>query len=860
MLAVQTTNSGGIPDKLWQPHFVAFETTMGEVTIELYWKHAPNTCRNFAELARRGYYNGTQFHRIIRDFMVQGGDPTGTGRGGQSIYGATFADEIHSDLKHTGAGIVSMANSGPDTNGSQFFITLGPTHMLFYYVKEVCLKLYQDDIARVIAAVVLIVALVCTLYVSSIIGLTILLFFINGCAAAVFVLNHRETFGRYIQRVKIFIGFKDYDASNRHDCDVCGNDRCPRHNRKVLVPKPSQAFFIERPLDDALDRFFTHILDNFIRSWYNQVTPDEEFLYHLKSTLRDALCRLVLRAKEIDAPGVIMNRLLPTVFIHYEIIAKMLLVDRVPMDKLAKTFVIDEYPIHPAVLNRGAEVNYLRGVAKVLIPRLFTPENTSCKIFFNLIKELLTFWVLLPIMDVIADPNLINLLIITATDKHAKDGSRKVAEAAKEQRCEKVEILGDFVDRSLRKIECGAEITVSQENLWEDKDKLYYFMQFLIKEGSVELLQFYLDVDNLNKELEDPHITTDPTKLSSLHQQSEKLLQKYQSMVKATERPIGGEEPPPVDTLTEAHERVRLKLEEKWFKQFSKTSDYFTLVYGGREIRESYDKRGSDGTSGTGTKLSTKFKEVIRGAVDGAPIEATESPTVWDALNDVHPSNNIYNSVTQKLRKEKGQSLDVFMITFMHSIEQSPDIGEDVVLEKEPLKKKPRIPGQSVVFGDLFELKKASKNTHTTTLLSHSVRGPSQCFVYILVKVLNAPSIIVRLALAFCCVSRKSVDTLINSLTAKLIQAGLKESRLAFLINLLREHIFLRKQPEPTPAMLLKRQQDARKRLEDLRGGLGNVADVLQSPVLNKHLMYCLFDILLAEMYPEFDESPNGKD
>uniref|UniRef100_A0A1S4HA83 PXA domain-containing protein n=1 Tax=Anopheles gambiae TaxID=7165 RepID=A0A1S4HA83_ANOGA len=734
--------------------------------------------------------------------------------------------------------------------------------MLFYHVKEVLLKFYQDDIARVIAAAVLTVALVCTLYVSYIIGLTILLFFIHGCAAAVFVLNHKETFGRYIQRAKDFIGFKDYDASNRHECDVCGNDRCPRHNRNVLVPKPSAGFYIEQPLDDAIDRFFTHILDSFIRSWYNQVTPDEEFLYHLKSTLRDALCRLVLRAKEIDAPGVIMNRLLPTVFIHYEIIAKMLLVDRVPMDKLAKTFVIDEYPIHPAVLNRGAEINYLRGVAKVLIPRLFTAENTSCKIFFNLIKELLTFWVLLPIMDVIADPNLINLLIIIATDKRAKDGTRKVGDAAKVQHCEKVKILDDFVGRSLRKLECGVprDVTVPQEILWEDKDKLYYFMQFLIKEGSVELLQFYLDVDNLNKELEDPHITTDPTKLSSLHQQSEKLLQKYQSMVKEVDGQFDGEETTPVGTLTEAHERVRLKLEEKWFKQFSKTSEYFSLVYGGREIREPHDKRGSDGTSGSGTKLSTKFKEVIRGAVDGAPIEATESPTVWDALNDVHPSNNIYNSVTQKLRKEKGQSLDVFMSTFMHSIEQSPDIGEDVVQEKEPVKKKTKIPGQSVVFGDLFELKKASKNTHTTTLLSHSVRGPSQCFVYILVKVLNAPFLIVRLALAFCCVSRKSVDTLINSLTAKLIRAGLKESRLAFLINLLREHVFLRKQPEPTPAMLLKRQQEARKRLEDLRGGLGNLADVLQSPVLNKHLMYCLFDILLAEMYPEFDESPSGKD
>ncbi|XP_017066464.1 peptidyl-prolyl cis-trans isomerase-like 1 [Drosophila eugracilis] len=125
-----TGNSSGIPDKAWQPHFVTLETSMGEITVELYWKHAPNTCRNFAELSRRGYYNNVVFHRIIRDFMIQGGDPTGTGRGGASIYGAEFGDELHGDLRHTGAGILSMANSGPDTNGSQFFITLAPTQWL----------------------------------------------------------------------------------------------------------------------------------------------------------------------------------------------------------------------------------------------------------------------------------------------------------------------------------------------------------------------------------------------------------------------------------------------------------------------------------------------------------------------------------------------------------------------------------------------------------------------------------------------------------------------------------------------------------------------------------------------------------
>jgi peptidyl-prolyl cis-trans isomerase-like 1 len=83
-----------------------------------------------AALANTGYYNGVGFHRIVHDFMIQGGDPSGTGRGGESIYGGKFQDEISRHLKHTGAGVVSSANAGPNTNGSQFFITLKPTPWL----------------------------------------------------------------------------------------------------------------------------------------------------------------------------------------------------------------------------------------------------------------------------------------------------------------------------------------------------------------------------------------------------------------------------------------------------------------------------------------------------------------------------------------------------------------------------------------------------------------------------------------------------------------------------------------------------------------------------------------------------------
>ncbi len=107
-----------------------FDTSMGEFEVELHADNTPKTVENFTGLAKRGYYNGVIFHRVIADFMIQGGDPTGTGRGGESIWGPKFKDEIVKDLKHTGPGILSMANAGPNTNGSQFFITLVPTPWL----------------------------------------------------------------------------------------------------------------------------------------------------------------------------------------------------------------------------------------------------------------------------------------------------------------------------------------------------------------------------------------------------------------------------------------------------------------------------------------------------------------------------------------------------------------------------------------------------------------------------------------------------------------------------------------------------------------------------------------------------------
>jgi len=116
--------------KMPKKPIMVFETNQGTFEAELMPAIAPKACENFIRLAEKGYYDNTIFHRVILKFMIQGGDPEGTGRGGQSIWGKPFKDECRSDVPFDGPGILAMANAGPNTNGSQFFITTVPTPWL----------------------------------------------------------------------------------------------------------------------------------------------------------------------------------------------------------------------------------------------------------------------------------------------------------------------------------------------------------------------------------------------------------------------------------------------------------------------------------------------------------------------------------------------------------------------------------------------------------------------------------------------------------------------------------------------------------------------------------------------------------
>lgn len=275
----------------------------------------------------------------------------------------------------------------------------------------------------------------------------------------------------------------------------------------------------------------------------------------------------------------ITYKLLPQAFAHYEIVQNMLK-DGIPMDKLAQKFHANQNAIHPAVRNRQSELDYLRAVAKYLLPRLSSNENLGSMVFFSLGRELLACWVLLPLMDVLSDPNWLNAVIIAATNK-----TKTTKKLTKNRVIENVMFLQNFVENNENVHRKEEVCRINDDTAFlNDQHQLYMFMQFLKREGAVDILRFYLDVESLNNELQDPKVITDPTKLSVLHQQSEALLEVYKTMMKKDYKV-------PYDTLVEAQDDVKKCLQGKWKAAFHLTPGYFQLIYGDREIRESNDFR-----------------------------------------------------------------------------------------------------------------------------------------------------------------------------------------------------------------------------------------------------------------------------
>lgn len=210
----------------------------------------------------------------------------------------------------------------------------------------------------------------------------------------------------------------------------------------------------------------------------------------------------------MNIPVLITNQLLPCALTHHEII-QSIVKENVPADGLPHQYQLKQNVIHPAVCNRQTELDYLRAVAKCLMPQVSNNQNLNSKVFFSLIREILACWVLLPLMDVLSDPNWLNSLIIALT---SKSNTTTALHYGAKGSAETVKFLKRFSERngSVSKsdendVKSAKSTDEMDTSFLRDQEQLYMFMQFLKREGGVDILRFYLDVDILNNEAMKPY-------------------------------------------------------------------------------------------------------------------------------------------------------------------------------------------------------------------------------------------------------------------------------------------------------------------------------------------------------------------
>lgn len=304
---------------------------------------------------------------------------------------------------------------------------------------------------------------------------------------------------------------------------------------------------------------------------------------------------------------VITTKLLPVVYTHINEIKHSIKTGDI--NEQVKSYVNDCHQIHQATTSRKAEVKYLRALSETLIPYLFSSSNLNCKTSYTIVRELFANWIFLPITDIIAEPDIINMLVILATN--SKTNPIKELNDKTE-----VELLANF-SKIIESDETNSEQRMDG-NFFNDQEKLYSFMQFLKSKNckDVEILKFVLDVEHMNAELDKRNVINDPIKLSSLQQMSEKLLVLYKDNLFD-----GDEETKPKD-LIQCYRHARKYLEYKWKYDFYKSAEYYKYIYGDREQFITFKKEAEDiaGPSDISSqKLAARIKSAMsmKIAVDG---------------------------------------------------------------------------------------------------------------------------------------------------------------------------------------------------------------------------------------------------
>ncbi|KAG8222175.1 hypothetical protein J437_LFUL001266, partial [Ladona fulva] len=317
--------------------------------------------------------------------------------------------------------------------------------------KMIVYKVWNDSLTRYLIIAIVMISSLLSLFFSLVSGLLVFSSYITGFFIFKAIFSSRPEAPDFINALG-FSAFKSYElpqplSPNPTLCAVCGNGKCKRHRPSThpLASQPWLGLEVPSEVDVALEDFLNQALNQFIYSWYEDLSVNEDFVLELRSSVRYAICIFLRRLLKLNIPLLIVGKFVPVALCHIEdYLCSIIEAERIqqyklqqksgrvqsagykfgnevtlgtnlkPLEEGALKILRNAGRLHPAVHSREHELEYLRQLTSKLLPHLMSPLQLNCKNWCALVRELLSGWVLLPALDVVADPNTINYLLVLA--------------------------------------------------------------------------------------------------------------------------------------------------------------------------------------------------------------------------------------------------------------------------------------------------------------------------------------------------------------------------------------------------------------------------------------------------------------
>ncbi|XP_074032931.1 sorting nexin-14 isoform X2 [Leptinotarsa decemlineata] len=388
--------------------------------------------------------------------------------------------------------------------------------MISKEISDIIKLVLKDKLVGRVAIIITLFSVLVGIFVSAAAALVLYSSYILGYVVSWVLIKYQSKTAVYLQRLTSFYQKRtSTKVSIKQSCSVCDDLSCKRHQQTKSVT-PWKCIHISSDLNEAIEHFYETIISNFISSWYGQFTEDDDFLNELRHCFRFSTATIINRFFELDVGRVIADKLIPCAVRHVDDYLYMQQIGKLKNVRFNE--VVLEYlgkRLHAAATNRNNELGYLQQMVSSLLPNVLPDSYLKCRNYSIIMREILAGWVFLPLMDVLADPNIINSLVILVITYKPKKSLKSV------KNVETVEFLHNYALSNDKKTSFATNLNKIKNNT----DLLYAFMQFLKKQDHVNLLQFCLDVDDFNNKLLNPELSK--KQLENLHADALKLYKEY---------------------------------------------------------------------------------------------------------------------------------------------------------------------------------------------------------------------------------------------------------------------------------------------------------------------------------------------